>query len=121
MADWDRTGTTEVPPTASVVYLELGAGVAGAFVALGFGLLLLGVGGVGVFALGSTFSPDVAGVAAAVVGLSAMGVGMTQWAWLLPLVALTFRRRRAVALGLAIGGVAISMLNGTCVAMVAAA
>ena len=50
-----------------------------------------------------------------------MGVGMTQWAWLLPLVALTFRRRRAVSLGLAIGGVAISMLNGTCVAMVAAA
>jgi hypothetical protein len=119
VADWDRTQQAEAPPDPAVVYLELGVGCVSAFVAAGLVAVLL----VGATGLVIAFAPSpgpLAGVLVTVVGFGVMGIGLTQWTWLLPGIAALFVRRRALALGLAIGGVMLAMLNGTCVAAVIA-
>jgi hypothetical protein len=118
MADWERTPVAETPPTAAQVYGELGAGWLLAFAlaaSLGGGSALVSVVTAALF----TTTPAVSQPLLTLAGVSVFGIGLAQWSWLAPLALVLWRRRRALALGLLIGGVTIGMLNGTCVAAVA--
>lgn len=115
MADWDRSGVDGAAPTAAQVYGELGFGCLAAFVASFLGALVTLVAAAMLSGIPGA-DPFVA-----VVSMSVFGLGLTQWLWLGPLVAVLFRRRRAVALGLAIGGVILSLLNGTCLSLIVSA
>lgn len=43
-----------------------------------------------------------------------IGIGLSQWLWLVPAAALALLRSRPLAMGMLIGGVLIALLNGTC-------
>jgi hypothetical protein len=114
MTDWDRSAVDDRPPTASQVYTQLGIGCATAFCAsIAMATASLVLAGLYEATVGGN------GLGFAAVGVGVLAIGLTQWIWLVPLALATFRRRRAVALGLVIGGVMIAMLNGTCVGMFA--
>jgi hypothetical protein len=115
VADWDRSHAEAHAPTAAQVYGELGFGCLAAFVASFLGALVTLV------AAGLLSGVPGSDPFVSFVGMSVFGIGVTQWLWLGPLVAVLFRRRRAVALGLAIGGVILTLLNGTCLSLVVSA
>lgn len=115
MTDWDRTEHVEAPPAAPpVVFLELFVGMVGAAILDLLVLALVGVVGAAGAVLEQVAGGWIVGVAFAFGAITLGALGVVQWAWLVPAIALSFRRRRAFALGLAIGGAVIVMLNGTC-------
>ena len=117
MADWDRSGVDDPPPTAAAVYAQMAIGCAATFVLhLLAGLLLLALAA-GASVVGSGAGGQVVG---AMLGLAYVGVfaiGLSQWVYLTPIAALVFVRRRPLALGLIIGGMLTVLLNTSCFAI----